>query len=125
MFSDDLQEARKVLLKGGVSPWYVKRIIDELRDHHADIRDALVRQGCSHEEASLAAVERVGDLKEISRETLGKPELKSFISLWPKTIFLLGPVLLFPAVAAAMACVMVLKGRGWVPGLPSLPLVAT
>ena len=102
MFSDDLQEIRTVLLRGGVAPRFVKRTIGELQDHYADIRHTLLKEGYTAEQADNEAAIRIGDLREIARETLGRNELKSRISLWPKTTFLLGPVLLFPAIAAVI-----------------------
>lgn len=106
-FRDELQQIRQALLRGGVAPRIVKRGIAELQDHHADIRDALIKEGQTPEQASAEAAVRVGDLQEIARDTLSRKELKSRISRWPKTTLLLGPALLFPATAVLVVLFIV------------------
>lgn len=93
MFNEDLRRAEAALLRGGIAPRFARRTIRELQDHFADIREALIREGVPEEEAERGAAERVGDLQAIVRECLSRRELKSFISRYPKTFFLLGPLL--------------------------------
>lgn len=100
-FDRELRRAETSMLRGGLSPKHARRMLAELESHYADTRDALVEQGYSKAEAEREAAARIGDLQAVAREALKRRELKSFVSLHPKTAFLLGPVLGYLVVALA------------------------
>lgn len=108
MFNQNLKKIRIEMLKGGVKPKYVKRTIHELNDHYFDLQSDLLKDGVSENEAETQAAEKIGDLNEIAKEALRKKELQSWISLHPKTIFLLTPVFIYSLALAI--CLFMLIG---------------
>lgn len=108
MFSEKLQNVRIEMLKGGVNPRYVKRTIRELYDHYIDLKHNLVNEGIEEIDAELQAENKIGDLNKITKEIINKKELQSWISLHPKIVFLVTPVLLYPL--ALVACIFLLIG---------------
>lgn len=107
MFEQELEKARQDMLKGGISPKYVGRTVRELLDHHADLRQSGISDGLSEQEAETRAGEKIGNMQEIVNEALAKKELKSVISLYPKTAFLLTPVLGYLLTLVASGLVVV------------------
>jgi hypothetical protein len=106
MFNNKLREASQTMIAGGVDPKYVKRTVQELRDHFDDLKGNMIRNGYSEAEANLEAEEKIGNLHDIAVEATNKKELKSWVSLHPKTTFLLGPPLGFFLVIASLIAVI-------------------
>lgn len=102
MFNHKLKEASRTMIAGGVDPKYVKRTVQELQDHYDDLKDSSIRNGLSEAEADREAEEKIGNLHDIAVEATNKRELRSWISLHPKTTFIGGPFLAFVLATAAL-----------------------
>jgi len=107
------------MLKGGIKPKFVKRTIRELQDHFIDIRNSMINEGLPENEAEIQAENKIGDLNDIAKEALSKKELKSFISLHPKLIFLFSPLLCY--ILAAITCILLIIGLVMLVPLGDIP----
>lgn len=102
MFNHKLKDAARTMIAGGVDPKYVKRTVQELRDHYEDLKSNLLKSGLSEAEASREAEQKIGNLHDIAVEATNKNELQSWISTHPKTTFIGGPFLAFVLTTAAL-----------------------
>lgn len=114
MFKNKLKEASRTMIAGGVDPKYVKRTAQELQDHYDDLKSNLIRNGAQEADAAREAEDKIGNLHDIAIEATNKKELKSWISMHPRTTFLGGPLLAVILVLIAWTAVlyMVLTGMG-------------
>ena len=85
------------LLRAGVSPRHLTRLVRELEDHFADIVAELARAGHSPAECESLAAARLGSDEAIAASILARPELKSWARRWPWLGFVLLPLVLLPA----------------------------
>lgn len=90
----DLLRARRRLLRAGVAPRHVHRLMRELRDH----RDDLEAVGS----AELAAAQ-LGSVDDFVAATIERRELQSLSHRAPWVVFLLTPVIGFPVLGAIVA----------------------
>jgi hypothetical protein len=100
LFSDLEQQ----LVKGGVEPRYVRRTIQELRDHYSDIERDLLEDGCAPEEAARRARTALGDERTLATAVLARPELRDWRCDWPRAAACLDSIVLLvvlPAVPVA------------------------
>ncbi|MGH9885004.1 MAG: hypothetical protein ACREBE_05730 [bacterium] len=85
------------LLRGGVAPKHVRRTIDELQSHHADLVAEAQSRGRSLDEAALEASARLGDEDALAAEIIARPELRSWTHRWPWVAYCMTPVAAFVA----------------------------
>ena len=88
------------LLRAGVAPRRVKRMVCELQDHAIDLRDEALERGMSEFEAREFAMRRIGDQGEIAARVAAVTDLKAWIYRYPRIARLYLPVayaLLLPA----------------------------
>ncbi|NQV69771.1 MAG: hypothetical protein HQ498_07070 [Pseudohongiella sp.] len=90
----NLQRMKIELIRGGVAPKFVKRTLAELDSHYRDLKSQAIADGFSATQAREKANADIGDEKILMREILHKPELKSWLWRYPKSIFVLSPVLI-------------------------------
>jgi hypothetical protein len=90
----DLLRASRQLLRAGVAPRHVRRLVRELRDH----RDDLEALGS----VELAA-EQLGSVDALVAATIERPELRSLSHRAPWLVFLLTPLIGFPVLGALIA----------------------
>lgn len=102
----NFQKIRYELIRGGVSPKFVKRTLGELEAHFSDLESQAIRENLSRSKAKERARKSIGDENTIVKEILGKPELKSLVWRYPGTVFVLGP--LFGVIAATAAFILFL-----------------
>lgn len=100
------------LLRGGVSPRRVRRIVRELRDHTLDLKAEAISEGMHETEAENWANSRLGTEQEVSDRMLASPELRSWAARWPWAIYALLP----PIVMVGLVVVLV---EGLILVLPS------
>jgi hypothetical protein len=101
---------RERLLRAGVSPRGVRRVIGELEDHFADILRELEAQGVPAKEARSQAFARLGAEDVLAASILAKSELMSWAHRRPAVAFALLPV---PAFAASfVVSIVVLAAAG-------------
>ena len=82
------------LLRGGISPRRVCRIVRELRDHLQDLQAAALTEGMNNAEASSWAGARLGTERDVATAILARPELRSWAARWPWAIYTLLPQML-------------------------------
>ncbi len=99
---------RERLLRGGVAPKHVRRMIAELRDHHADLFAEAFSGGCSMEDAEMQAAIRLGDADTLAAEIIARPELRSWMSRWPWIAYGVTPPL---ALLLALFGILLILGR--------------
>ena len=87
------------LLKGGVAPKFVKRTIQELQQHLDELIAQEKSDGTSEAEARAVAFSKLGDEEKILNETLARKELLSWSHRYPKSVFLILPVISYFAIA--------------------------
>ena len=90
---------RERLLVAGIAPRHIRRYLAELGDHLADLR----AQGLE-ESAALA---RLGNLDDLAKPMMARPEFRSWIARWPWATFVVGPVLAVISTATAFFAVLV------------------
>lgn len=89
-----LQRMKVELIRGGVAPKFVERTLIELDAHYRDLKSQAIADGFSETVAREKANNAIGDEKTLIKEILNKQELKSWLWRYPKSIFLLVPLLI-------------------------------
>lgn len=102
--SFDYRSLSRTLLRGGIAPRRVRRIVDELRDHVQDLRTDAIAKGMTELEAASWASSRLGSVQQVADEMLARPELRSWTGRWPWAMFTLLP----PFLMAALVVLVVL-----------------
>jgi hypothetical protein len=83
------------LLRVGVAPAHVRRLISELHDHYDDaVRDEIAK-GRPTEQARLNAWTRLGREDDVVGSIAARPELQSLPARFPGLVFGLGPLVLW------------------------------
>jgi hypothetical protein len=91
---------RNELIRSGVAPRYVQRIVAELDDHLEDLRGEALARGTHEREAGEFALNAIGDQQQIARRMLETAEFKIWIYRYPRIARFYLPVayaLLLPA----------------------------
>lgn len=106
---------RSQLLEGGISPRRVRRLIQELRAHCADLRAEEESSGLDGPAALQAAMRRLGTEDSLAQRFLARRELLSWSRRWPWAVFgIAPPVVCFGAfvltIIATAGLAGVLKG---------------
>lgn len=84
---------RETLLKGGIAPRRVRRMIGELNDHLAALIEDQQAAGYAGEDARVRARALLGSDEDLAAAWLADPRLKSFTARAPWAVFLLMPPL--------------------------------
>ncbi len=95
MQSVDFDRLRLRLLKGGVAPKFVTRTIQELRQHLEDLTAQEKVAGISETEARAIAINMLGDEDKLVNEALAKKEIQSWPRRYPRSFFLLVPLVAY------------------------------
>lgn len=93
MRSRRVERLRERLLRAGVAPRHVERLLSELRDHQSDAMRAELAKGADLAAAREAAWARLGTEESLAQGVLERPELRSTAARFPALAFGLGPVL--------------------------------
>ena len=119
-----LVELRERLLRAGVAPRHVRRYIDELTDHIADLRSEEETAGGSPAAAESAALNRLGSVEDLATALIMQRELRAWTSRAPWAAFGIAPVALLGGLYL-IACLLLFTGwRIFFPlaNTPFLPL---
>jgi len=110
------------LLRAGIAPRRVKRLIAELEAHFADLVAEQRSAGLSEEESESQAAVRLGTDDVLIANMLARPELHSWARQWPWLAFVLLPLLALPVqfVLSMLAAVGVLAFSTQVLGMSAL-----
>jgi hypothetical protein len=94
----------------------VRRYLNELADHLADLRAEEEKAGRNRSDAHSAALVRLGDLDELASAMVAQPRLRSWTSRAPWATFGLGPLVAL-ACSYGVACLILWSGwRVFLPG---------
>jgi hypothetical protein len=88
-----LRELRERLLRAGIAPRHVHRYLTELREHCEDLAAEEERAGRNPAEAATLALTRLGQVDELARTMIERPELRSWTAQAPWVVLGAGPVL--------------------------------
>jgi hypothetical protein len=105
-----LNEVRERLLRAGVAPRHVRRYVNELADHLADLKVEEERAGQSTADAESAALMRLGSMDDLARAMTERKEFQSWCVRAPWAMFGLVPILLL---AAAWCIALLILWSGW------------
>jgi hypothetical protein len=121
--SKQLCKLRERLLRAGIAPRYVRRYLDELSDHLADLIAAERSAGLSSSDAEAAGLIRLGSIDHLAKAMLDQTALRSWSSRLPWATLGLAPV---SALAAAWLVALLILWSGWQIFLPgaSTPFVS-
>ena len=84
------------LLRAGVAPHHVTRLIAELEAHFADLVAELRSTGLSQVESESRAAVRLGTEDVLAASIIARSELQSWSRQWPWLAFVLLPLLALP-----------------------------
>lgn len=120
--SKPFKELRERLLRTGVAPRHVRRYVNELSDHLADLRAEEERAGRDRAEAESAALARLGGMESLAKAMIEQRQFQSWSARAPWAVFGLGPLCIL---AAAWLVALVILWTGWQIFLPeeSTPFV--
>jgi hypothetical protein len=120
--SKPFNELRERLLRAGVAPRHVRRYINELSDHLADLRAEEERAGRSRVEAEAAAMARLGGIEELAKAMIEQRQFRAWSARAPWAVFGLGPLCVL---AGAWFISLFILWTGWQIFLPlaSTPFV--
>jgi hypothetical protein len=91
MPENEFASLKERLLRGGIAPRQVERLLLELRTHAAALLDEEMARGQPVEVAQAVARGRLGSDDEIVRKALEQPALKSWGARWPVVVCALLP----------------------------------
>lgn len=97
----NLAELRNELLRAGIAPRHVRRVVGELDDHFEDLVERSLIEGTDLQSAELQALDDLGDYRDIAHAMRLQPELRRWafrypylaIVVYPLTFFALKPVM--------------------------------
>jgi hypothetical protein len=95
------------LLRAGISPRHVRRYVRELRDHYDDAIQEELGKGAGRAAAEESAAKRLGEADHLVESALARPELLSWSRRWPWAVYIVAPLLFYPAAFVATILVMV------------------
>jgi hypothetical protein len=78
---------RLELLKGGVAPVHIERMITELTEHYSDLESAALASGRNAADAAATARALLGDERAIAAAVLLRPELRAWSERHPRLAF--------------------------------------
>lgn len=117
-----LRELRERLLRAGVAPRHVRRYLAELREHWADLTAEEERAGRNPDEAAALALARLGQVDDLVRTMIERPELRSWTARAPWAVLGVCPVLALVA-GWGMALLILWSGWTWFLGGSPTPFV--
>jgi hypothetical protein len=95
------------LLRAGVAPRHVRRILFELEGHMDDLLEELEAHGLSSVEAEAQATRRLR-VEAVVEAASQRPELHSWMRRWPLPAFTILPLVAFAAVFVGSVALLVL-----------------
>src|SRR5450631_1323385 len=108
-------ELRERLLRAGVAPRHVRRYLNELADHLADLRAEEERAGRSAADAESAALARLGSMDDLAKAMIEQRQFQAWSVRAPWAMFGLAPLLFL---AGAYVVALLILWSGWKIFLP-------
>jgi len=110
------QELRERLLRGGIAPRHIRRYLNELSDHLADLTKEEERAGRSRAEVEAAALGRLGNVDHLAKAMLDQRRFRSWCARAPWAMFSVTPLVLLLLAYLASALILC---SGWLMFLPA------
>lgn len=122
MNTQRFEDLSRRLLRAGIAPRHVQRLITELEAHFSDLVTELRSTGLPPAESESQAAVRLGTDDVLAANILARPELQSWARQWPWLAFVLLPLLALPVqfVLSMVAAVGVVAFSTQVLGLTAL-----
>lgn len=108
-------ELRERLLRAGVAPRHVRRYVNELRDHFADLKVEEQRAGRGPADAESAALVRLGAMDDLFKAMVEQRQFQSWCVRAPWALFGVAPLLIL---GAAWFVALFILWSGWQMFLP-------
>jgi hypothetical protein len=102
--ANSFDELRERLLRAGVAPRHVRRYLNELTDHLADLKAEEERSGRNRADAESAALMRLGQMDDLAKAMIEQRQFQSWCVRAPWAVLGLAPLCLL-AGAYLLACV--------------------
>jgi hypothetical protein len=99
------------LLRAGVAPNHVRRLVTELQSHYESLLEDERARGQPVRAAQVLARRKLGADEEIIKRVLEQPGLKSWGARWPFSFCGVGPTLAWAASSVAAIAALVLAVR--------------
>jgi hypothetical protein len=96
------------LLRAGIAPAHVRRLVTELQSHYESLFEDERARGQPREVAQELARRKLGADEEIVKRVLEDPALKSWGARWPFSFCSLAPVLAWAASSVALIAALAL-----------------
>lgn len=106
---------RERLLRAGVAPRHVRRYLNELADHLADLTAEEERTGHSKAEAESKALDRLGGMDDLAKAMMGQRQFQSWTVRAPWATFGVAPLVVL---AGAYFVALFILWSGWKMFLP-------
>jgi len=116
MQPQQLKSLGEQLLRSGIAPRRVRRYLRELRDHFDDAVQDELKKGANQAAAEESAASRLGEPDRLIQSALARPELQSWSRRWTWAVYIVAPLVLFPAAFVATILVMVRLMHTVMPG---------
>ena len=97
----DFDRLRTKLLKSGVVPRHVARLVSELSEHFDDLECEGIQQGLAPQAASAHAEASIGSTSDIVEQVLRQPELRGWPYRYPRLARILLPIIYVTLLPAA------------------------
>src|SRR5262249_43537555 len=91
MPENEFASLKERLLRGGIAPRQVERLLLELKTHAAAVLEEEIARGQALDVAQTVARSRLGGDDEIVRKAMEQPALKSWGARWPVIVCALVP----------------------------------
>lgn len=113
---EPFSELRERLLHAGVAPRHVRRYVNELREHLADLTAEEAHAGSTRAESEMRAMARLGSVEDLAKAMIDKRQFRSWCTRAPWAVFSVAPVLWL---AAAYVVALQVLWFGWKLFLPT------
>jgi uncharacterized membrane protein len=97
----ELSRLQGSLLRSGVAPRHVRRIVTELRDHFDDLVAEGIGDGLDADVAHANALQALGDPDDIARAVRAQPGLRSWAFRFPRLAAVVYPLTFFALLPVA------------------------
>jgi len=90
--AEPFRELRERLLRAGVAPRHVRRYVNELSDHFADLTAEEQGAGRTRTEAERTALVRLGGMQNLANAMIEQRQFQSWSTRVPRVTFGIAPV---------------------------------
>ena len=100
MRKPEFRALERRLIDAGIGRRHARRAVSEMRDHYEDLVDAALQQGLQPDAAHDCALRQLGQIEDLVNEMAARPELRSWVSRYPRTAIVVYPLACLAALPA-------------------------